>query len=36
MFEIDAVDSASDEDKTSLREAATPIAAITVYNSIVT
>lgn len=36
MFEIDAVDSASEEDKTSLREAATPIAAITVYNSIVT
>lgn len=36
MFEIDAVDSASDEDKTSLREADTPIAAIAVYNSIVT
>lgn len=36
MFEIDAVDSASDEDKTSLREASTPIAAITIYNSIVT
>ena len=36
MFEIDAVDSASEEDKTSLREAATPIAAIIVYNSIIT
>jgi hypothetical protein len=36
MFEIDAVDSASDEDKISLREADTPIAAIAVYNSIVT
>lgn len=36
MFEIDAVNSASDENKTSLREAATPIAAITIYNSIIT
>ena len=36
MFEIDAVDSASEADKTSLREATTPIAAITVYNSIIT
>ena len=36
MFEIDAVNSASEEDKTALREAATPIAAITIYNSIIT
>ena len=36
MFEIDAVDSASDVDKTSLRESSTPFEALTIYNSIIT
>ena len=36
MFEVDAVNSASDVDKTSLRESSTPYEALTIYNSIIT